>query len=112
MAGGLFSGGDDVKSQAQRDRYDQILGQGMGGISGINADPCYHKACDSIQNINVFAYEKMVQAAAYVLEFLGQQQDLIKWLYPSSRTHRLNTRSYKPKKEYDSINEYFGFPYL
>jgi Zn-dependent M28 family amino/carboxypeptidase len=112
VAGGLFSGGDDVKSQAQRDRYDQILGQGMGGISGINADPCYHKACDSIQNINVFAYEKMVQAAAYVLEFLGQQQDLIKWLYPSSRTHRLNTRSYKPKKEYDSINEYFGFPYL
>jgi Zn-dependent M28 family amino/carboxypeptidase len=83
VAGGLFSGADGVKSQAERNYYDQMLGQGMGGIAGASHDPCYHKACDSIQNINKFAYEKMVQAAAYVLEYLARQDDLKTWLYPS-----------------------------
>ena len=112
VAGGLFSGADDTKTLEQRDRYDQILGQGLGGVSGILQDPCYHKACDSIQNINVFGYEKMVQAAAYALEFLGRQEDLKGWLYPSTKLQRLNTRSYQPHREYNSANEYFGLPYL
>jgi hypothetical protein len=92
VAGGLFTGADETKSQAQRDRYDQILGQGMGGISGITTDPCYHQACDSIQNINVFAYEKMLHAAAYVLEFLGREDDLKAWLYPTGTVHGSNTK--------------------
>ena len=108
VAGGLFSGADEAKRQEQRDRYDQMLGQGMGGIPGIVTDPCYHKACDSIQNINVFAYEKMVRAAAYALEFLGRQEDLMKWLYPTPRT----PRSSESRKNYNSVNEYFGLPYL
>jgi len=83
VAGGLFSGADETKTQEMRSRYDQILGPGMGGIAGITTDPCYHQACDSIQNINVFAYEKMVQAAAYTLEYLGQQNDLKSLLYPN-----------------------------
>ncbi len=85
VAGGLFSGADEKKTAEQRSRYEEILGHGSGGISGIIHDPCYHQACDSIQNINVFVYEKMVQAAAYVLEFLGQQEDLKAWLYPNDR---------------------------
>ena len=64
----------------------------MGGVPGINHDPCYHQACDSIQNINVFGYEKMVQAAAYALEFLGQEEDLKGWLYPSTQTQQLTAR--------------------
>ena len=94
VAGGLFSGADDTKTKEQRDRYDQILGQGLGGIPEIIHDPCYHKACDSIQNINVQGYEKMIQAAAYALEFLGKQENLEGWLYPNSRSHRLKVRSY------------------
>jgi hypothetical protein len=86
VAGGLFSGADELKTQEERDRYDKTLGQGLGGIPGIIHDPCYHEACDSIQNINVFVYEKMVQAAAYALEFLGQQEDLKVWLYPNGTT--------------------------
>jgi len=46
-----ISGVDDKKTQEQRDLYDRMLGQ----------DPCYHKACDAIQNINQFAFEKMIQ---------------------------------------------------
>ncbi|CAF4194055.1 unnamed protein product [Rotaria sp. Silwood2] len=83
-AGGLFSGADDFKTQEQRDRYDALLGQGQGGTADASQDPCYHKACDSIQNINVAGYERMVQAAAYVIEFLARQTDLKAWLYPST----------------------------
>ncbi|CAF4940826.1 unnamed protein product, partial [Rotaria magnacalcarata] len=87
VAGGLFSGADDVKTQQERDRYDEMLGQGSGGMAGIIHDPCYHAECDTIQNINVFGYEKMVQAAAYALEFLGRHDDLKSWLYASSDIH-------------------------
>ncbi len=92
VAGGLFSGADNVKSQAQRDRYDQILGQGIGIVSGIITDPCYHRACDTVDNINQFAYEKMVQAAAYALEFLGREDDLKTWLYPNGTAHGLDAK--------------------
>jgi len=114
VAGGLFSGGDEVKTQAERDRYDQVLGQGLGGISDIDHDPCYHKACDSIQNINVFGYEKMIQAAAYVLEQLGRQDDLNEWLYPSNEIQRLRARSQQQQtsREYNSFNEYFELTYF
>ncbi len=112
VAGGLFSGADEVKTVEQRNRYDQFLGQGLGGISGIIHDPCYHQDCDSIQNINVFGYEKMVQAAAYALEFLGQQEDLTRWLYPSSRKQLLSAGSHEPQRKYNSVNEYFRLPYL
>jgi Zn-dependent M28 family amino/carboxypeptidase len=111
VAGGLFSGADETKTQAQRDRYDQMLGQGMGGIAGAIQDPCYHRACDSIQNINIFAYERMVQAAAYVLEYLARQDDLNRWLYPPAEIQRLSTRPIV-RREYNSINEFFGLPYL
>ena len=110
VAGGLFSGADETKSQEQRDRYDKLLGQGTGGIAGALQDPCYHKACDSIQNINPFAYEKMVQAAAYALEYLARQGDLQAYLYPDGRPTRTSDQSSRPK--YDSINEYFRMPYL
>ncbi|CAM4832875.1 unnamed protein product [Rotaria magnacalcarata] len=109
VAGGLFSGADGTKTLDERNYYDQMLGQGMGGIAGAIHDPCYHQACDSIQNINVFAYEKMVQAAAYVLEQLARRNDLKTWLYPEGR--QIRYKNQPPKRKYDSRNEYFGMPY-
>ncbi|CAF1484304.1 unnamed protein product [Adineta steineri] len=110
VAGGLFTGADEVKDQQTRDYMDQMLGQGMGGIAGAIQDPCYHQACDSIQNINVFAYEKMVQAAAFMLENLARRDDLSGFLYPEGRPTRLSNQSSQLK--YNSINEYFRLPYL
>jgi hypothetical protein len=113
VAGGLFSGADEVKTQAERNRYDNLLGQGLGGLSDIIHDPCYHQDCDSIQNINVFAYEKMVQAAAYALEYLSRQDDLKAWLYLSTESQRFSARSQRQTPpEYDSVNEYFKLPYF
>ncbi|CAF0964881.1 unnamed protein product [Rotaria sordida] len=79
--GGLYSGSSEIKTQEQCDRYDQFLGQGKCGMINVDHDPCYHKACDSIQNINVFGYEKMIQAGAYTIESLARQPDLKSWLY-------------------------------
>jgi len=85
VAGGLFSGADGTKTRAERDEYNSKLGGGLGGISGVSYDPCYHEACDSIDNIHVFGFEKLVKAAAYMLEFLGRKSDLKQYLYPNGR---------------------------
>jgi Zn-dependent M28 family amino/carboxypeptidase len=97
VASGLFSGGDGTKTKEERDYYDRMLGSGMGGISGITHDPCYHQACDSIENINVFAVEKMIQAAAHMLEFLARQDDLEAWLYPNGRPPIPKSSVFRPK---------------
>jgi Zn-dependent M28 family amino/carboxypeptidase len=55
-AGGLFTGADDVKTAAEQAVY--------GGTAGIIHDPCYHQACDNINNINSFVYDQMGDAAA------------------------------------------------
>jgi hypothetical protein len=76
LAEGIVASADDIKTQEQRDRYDPILGQGICGIAGVIHDPCYHQACDSIENIHKFVLENMVQTAAYMLEYLARQDDL------------------------------------
>ena len=43
----------------------------------------YHRKCDRITNINLFAFEKVVQSVAYVLESIGGLSDLEKWLQSS-----------------------------
>ncbi|CAF0986047.1 unnamed protein product [Adineta ricciae] len=110
-AGGLFSGADGAKTVEQRNRYESMLGPGLGGTSGIRLDVCYHKACDKTTNINKFALEKMVQASAYAIENLGQQSDLKAWLYPTREIQQLEKQSLPLKYEYNPINEYFGMPY-
>ncbi|CAF3863365.1 unnamed protein product [Rotaria sp. Silwood1] len=79
--GGLYSGSDEIKTQEQCDRYDQFLGPGQCGMVNVDLDSCYHKACDTIQNINIFGYEKMIQAGAYTIESLARRPDLKSWLY-------------------------------
>ncbi|CAF3850557.1 unnamed protein product [Rotaria magnacalcarata] len=80
--GGLFAGADDIKNQEQRDRYLKMLGSTLGGMANTDLDPCYHRKCDTLENLNTFAYLHMTKAAAYVLDFLAQLQDLNHWLYP------------------------------
>lgn len=81
--GGIFSGADSIKSAEQRHRYNKLLGEGRGGIAGVSFDPCYHKFCDTIDNIDLFAFEIMTKSAASILENLSQIPDLKFWLYES-----------------------------
>jgi Zn-dependent M28 family amino/carboxypeptidase len=100
VAGGLFSGADETKTAEQRSRYETKLGQGQGGFAGAILDPCYHKACDTVDNINQLGYERMVQAAAYMLEYLGQKDDLPAWLYPNGRPQSRLPDDYFPNSDY------------
>ena len=56
--GGLFSGANDLKTEAQV--------QIFGGFSGVQADPCYHLGCDTVDNIDAVTLEQLARAAAWV----------------------------------------------
>ncbi|CAF4298595.1 unnamed protein product [Rotaria sp. Silwood2] len=109
--GGLTSGANGIKTREQCDRYASFLGHDPYCIPNIAQDPCYHKSCDTIWNLNVFAYEKMIQAAAHVIESLARMDNLKEWLYPTKEIENLKSR-YRYKREYNTINEYFELPYV
>jgi aminopeptidase S len=55
--GGLFTGDEKKKTQAQAQTY--------GGVAGEHLDPCYHEACDTIANTNSELLKEMSGALAY-----------------------------------------------
>ena len=57
--GGLFSGTDYKKTDEQANIY--------GGKADEAFDPCYHRACDSIDNINLQALDELGDAAAHAV---------------------------------------------
>jgi Zn-dependent M28 family amino/carboxypeptidase len=56
--GGLFTG-LEPKTEQKQSTY--------GGTAGAAADPCYHKACDGLDNINLVVLDQMADAAASVV---------------------------------------------
>ena len=55
-AGGLFTGAEVVKTEAQEAIW--------GGTAGESYDPCYHQACDNIDNFNEHALDVNIDAIA------------------------------------------------
>ncbi len=58
-AGGLFTGAEGVKTAAQAAKW--------GGMAGVAYDPCYHAACDTIDNLSHKALDINSDAIAYVV---------------------------------------------
>jgi Zn-dependent M28 family amino/carboxypeptidase len=56
--GGLFTGADERKAPGLARRF--------GGAAGRPFDPCYHKACDTVSNVNFRVLGQMADAAAVV----------------------------------------------
>jgi Zn-dependent M28 family amino/carboxypeptidase len=56
-AGGLFAGAEGIKTPAQAATY--------GGTAGEPYDPCYHQACDTINNVNTKALGEFGDASAH-----------------------------------------------
>ncbi|MPZ61287.1 MAG: M20/M25/M40 family metallo-hydrolase [Propionibacteriales bacterium] len=56
-AGGLFTGAEGIKTEEQAEVY--------GGTAGIAYDPCYHQACDTIDNVSLDAVDQMSDAIAH-----------------------------------------------
>ncbi|MFI6154700.1 M28 family metallopeptidase [Kitasatospora sp. NPDC051170] len=58
-AGGTDTGAEVVKSPELAARY--------GGTAGAAFDPCYHKACDDIDNLDMDAYEVNIAVIAHAV---------------------------------------------
>jgi Zn-dependent M28 family amino/carboxypeptidase len=58
-SGFLFTGAEGTKTPAQAATY--------GGTAGAPYDPCYHQACDTIENVNRTVLLQMAHASASVL---------------------------------------------
>ena len=70
-AGGLFSGAEGVKTPEEAEIY--------GGTAGEWYDPCYHQACDNINNLSTKALSEMGDAAAHAVWTLAKSKS---GLYP------------------------------
>ncbi|MEV6978763.1 M28 family metallopeptidase [Kitasatospora sp. NPDC093806] len=55
-AGGTDTGAEVIKSAAQAARY--------GGTAGQAFDPCYHKACDDLNNLDLSAFDLNIDVIA------------------------------------------------
>ena len=58
----LFAGAGGTKSEAQAQRF--------GGSAGQPFDPCYHKACDTVANIDGQVLEQITDALTDALNEL------------------------------------------
>jgi Zn-dependent M28 family amino/carboxypeptidase len=56
-AGGLFTGAEGIKSAEQATLF--------GGTAGVAYDPCYHAACDDIDNLDEETLDIMSDAVAH-----------------------------------------------
>jgi Zn-dependent M28 family amino/carboxypeptidase len=56
-AGGLFSGAEGLKTPEEAAEF--------GGAAGEAYDPCYHQACDDLDNVSEAALEALADAAAH-----------------------------------------------
>ena len=57
-AGGLFTGAEEIKTEEEVEIW--------GGTAGIQYDPCYHEACDTFDNVDLFALDTNSDAIATV----------------------------------------------
>ena len=55
--GGLFSGAEGIKTRAEAAAF--------GGEAGAAHDPCYHRACDDLDNLDEAALNQFSNAAAH-----------------------------------------------
>ena len=66
-AGGVFTGAEVIKTPAQARIY--------GGTAGQAYDPCYHQACDTINNINNTVLDQMSDSIANAVVVFAQRRD-------------------------------------
>ena len=58
-SGGLFTGAEEVKTEEQAAIW--------GGTAGEQFDPCYHQACDAIDNVDLHALEVNSDLIAFAM---------------------------------------------
>ncbi|RKN12130.1 M20/M25/M40 family metallo-hydrolase [Streptomyces radicis] len=61
--GGVFTGAGQAKTAAQAELW--------GGDAGVSFDPCYHRACDDLANVDETALDRNADALAHAVWELG-----------------------------------------
>ena len=82
-AGGLFTGAEQVKTEAQAAKW--------GGVAGEAFDQCYHQACDNLGNVDRTALDRNADAVAFVLGSYAISTEDINGVPP--RTARAKARA-------------------
>jgi len=67
-AGGLDSGAEGIKTDKERHMF--------GGMAKTAYDPCYHQACDTVDNVDRPALQELSKAAATIVSRLSAQVSL------------------------------------
>ena len=65
--GGLFTGAEGTKTEEEAEAF--------GGEAGEPHDPCYHAACDTVENLNPRALDEMSDAAAHATLVLADEEE-------------------------------------
>ncbi|MGQ0574532.1 MAG: M28 family peptidase [Pseudonocardia sp.] len=68
-AGGIFTGAESSKSVAQAQLW--------GGQAGASYDPCYHRACDRIDNVDRTALDRNTDAIAATVARLALSTEVL-----------------------------------
>jgi Zn-dependent M28 family amino/carboxypeptidase len=68
-AGGLFTGAEVPKTAEQVEKW--------GGQANVAFDPCYHQACDTIDNLSYRALRINADAMAYVTFLFASGKEVI-----------------------------------
>ncbi|MEU3445720.1 M28 family metallopeptidase [Streptomyces thermolilacinus] len=55
-SGGTFTGAEGIKTAKQAEKF--------GGTAGVAYDPCYHAACDDLNNISMTAFDANIDVIA------------------------------------------------
>jgi Peptidase family M28/PA domain len=77
-AGGLISGADGIKTPQQAEDY--------GGTPGLPYDPCYHQACDNIDNLEPKSIDELADGAAHATLTFAQTTSAVKGTDKGSKT--------------------------
>ncbi|KAJ3301051.1 hypothetical protein HDU76_005877, partial [Blyttiomyces sp. JEL0837] len=76
-AGGLFTGAEEIKTEEEAKIF--------GGVPGIPLDPCYHRACDTLENIQsglgMSLFLETSAATAYFIQKVAFEPNLRGFLW-------------------------------
>ncbi|MFC5290688.1 M28 family metallopeptidase [Actinokineospora guangxiensis] len=86
-AGGLFTGAEGIKTQAQADKW--------GGQAGVAYDPCYHLKCDNLGNVDRVALDRNADAMAWVTASYGISTEDINGIPAKTNAKQLSTAKAK-----------------
>ncbi|KAI8576510.1 hypothetical protein K450DRAFT_256500 [Umbelopsis ramanniana AG] len=71
-SGGVLTGAGERKTDQERHEH--------GGLANAPLDPCYHQACDTLENVSSEAITITSRAALFVISRLAHHSDLISYL--------------------------------